>query len=426
MTKQKPNLHEKLTARKIRRPPLVPYMALGYLWKLMFEKKLNVHYEYKINLGDYAKGPYIVVSNHASRLDYIYTGCAFLPQRLNYIAGYNEFFRSHLAFVFRLLQVVPKKNFTPDIYTIKEVQRIIDNGGKIMLFPEGMSSIGGGNQPCAIGSGKLLKHLGLPVLVTKISGGYLTNTKYCLDERHGRVDIVIDKLFTPEVLQKMKEDEIEDRLHAAIHNDDYAWNKIARVKYDGKGRIAHNLHHLLYWCPKCGAEFAMKGEGDTIKCQKCGNGATVNDCYDLMPFDETCVIPKTPKAWFDMERKKEHEELMKGSYELRETVLLGTLPKYDYLKDQKTSALVGEGQLKLDREGLHYEGTRNGEHFEIHMPAAILPTYGMCTDVTFFSTYYRNEYFEFIPQRESTAKWLLATEENHRLAGGQWRNFEEY
>lgn len=421
MDGKKPGLREKLRARKIGRPPLVPYLALGYIWKLLFEKKLNVRYDYKIDLKDYRKGPYIVVSNHASRLDYIYTGCAFLPYRLNYVAGYNEFFRSHLAFIFRMLQIIPKKNFTPDLYTIKEMHRIIDGGGRVIIFPEGMSSIGGGNQPCAIGSGKMLKHFGVPVLVTKISGGYLTNTKYCLDERHGKVEVVIDKLFEPEELEKMTEEEIEDRLHKAIRNDDYAWNKAARVKFDGKGRMAHNMHHLLYWCPKCGAEFAMSGSGDVIKCRACGNGATVNDYYDLIPLDDTCVIPETPKVWFDLERKKEYGELLKDGYELRENVKLGVLPGFEFLKDKKTSEIVGAGQLRLDRQGLHYDGTRDGGHFEIHMPPALLPTYGMCTDVTFFSTYYRDEYFEFIPERESTAKWLLATEENHRLSGGKWR-----
>ena len=47
----------------------------------------------------------------------------FLPHRLNWVAGYNEFFRSHLAFVFRLLQVIPKRNFTPDVYAIRAHRR---------------------------------------------------------------------------------------------------------------------------------------------------------------------------------------------------------------------------------------------------------------------------------------------------------------
>jgi hypothetical protein len=44
----------------------------------------------------------------------------------------------------------------------------------------------------AIGSGKLLKHYGLPVLRLGIAGAYLTTTKYCMDERPGRVDVEVD------------------------------------------------------------------------------------------------------------------------------------------------------------------------------------------------------------------------------------------
>ena len=33
-----------------------------------------------------------------------------------------------------------------------------------------------------------------------------------------------------------------------------------------------------------------------IKCNKCGNGATMNDYYDFIPFDETCIIPVSPTS----------------------------------------------------------------------------------------------------------------------------------
>lgn len=207
MPTTKKTLAEQLHSRKLRKPPKLIYCILGYLWKLLYFKKLGVHIDMKTDPRKH-KGPYIVVSNHASRLDYIYTGAALLPDTLSYVAGYNEFFRSHLAMIFRLLQIIPKKNFTPDIYTIKEVARILRSGGRVMLFPEGMSSIGGGNQPCAIGSGKLLKHFGVPVYITKISGGYLTSTKYCLDERPGEVHVTIDQLFTPEQLCAMSAEEL--------------------------------------------------------------------------------------------------------------------------------------------------------------------------------------------------------------------------
>lgn len=143
MKSETQTLQQKLASRKIGRPPAGVYQILGYLWRLMYQRRLNIHFDYRIDLRDYRKGPYIVVSNHASRLDYIYTGVAFLPQRLNYVGGYNEFFRSHLAFIFRFLKVIPKRNFVPDIYTLRQFDRILKSGGKAIIFPEGMSSISG-------------------------------------------------------------------------------------------------------------------------------------------------------------------------------------------------------------------------------------------------------------------------------------------
>jgi len=134
MKNEKKTLQEKLHARRIKQPPKLVYCALGYLWRILYFKKLGLKVEIKDDPRK-CKGPYIVVSNHASRLDYIYTGVVLLPDTLNFVAGYNEFFRSHLAGIFRLLQIIPKKNFTPDVYAIKEIARVLRRGGRVVEHP---------------------------------------------------------------------------------------------------------------------------------------------------------------------------------------------------------------------------------------------------------------------------------------------------
>ena len=292
-----------------------------------------------------------------------------------------------------------------------------------MLFPEGMSSIGGGNQPCAIGSGKLLKHFGVPVYIAKISGGYLTSTKYCLDERPGEVRVVIDKLFSPEQLKGMGADEIQCVLDAAIQNDDYEWNRTAKICYDGGGRIAHRMHTLLYRCPRCKQEFSMRGEGDTIRCLSCGNGARVNADYSLTPLDGTCVLPATPKKWFDEERRHVYREILDPAFQMIERVRLGVLPKFEPLKNLATSLIAGEGEIRLDHSGFTYTGTKDGAPFTFHLDTHLLPTYGMCTDVSRVYTFFEGTFYEFFPETECVGKLLLATEELHRLHGGEWKNF---
>jgi 1-acyl-sn-glycerol-3-phosphate acyltransferase len=422
MEKKRITLQERFAGRRLHPPPYILYRILAWVVKTLFYKKLGVNIRYRVNLRDYPSS-YIVVSNHASRLDYIYVTLAFLPHSLNYVGGYNEFFRSHLAGIFRWMQVIPKKNFVSDPYTIREMKRVLARGGRVALFPEGMSSISGANQPCMTATGKLLKHCGLPVLLIKIAGGYLTSPKFSTLERPGRVDIVVDSLFTPEDLANMSAGEIQRKVDQAIAHDDYQWNKETRISYDGKGEMAHNLHTLLYWCPKCHREFTMRGEGSRIICSSCGNGAVMNEYYDLIPLDETCVIPDTPRVWFDMERQNVRAWIRRGDFEMREKVKLGTLPKYRYLKKQDTSEISGAGEILLNREGFHFTGENDGAPFSFSLRPENLPTYGMCTDVTRFYTFYDNRFFEFFPEGETTAKWLLAAEENHRMAGGQWRDF---
>ena len=413
---------EKLEKRALKPVNKTAFRALVHVANALFKKKYGVNFTYADDIKPYLGKSYVVVSNHASRIDYVFTAPAFWPDTFNFVVGYNEFFRSHLAAVLRIMQVVPKKNFVQQPYSIRQMIRIIRAGGRLIILPEGMSSISGANQPCALGSGHLLKHLGVPVLYTKIAGGYLTAPKYNLNDRPGRVDVTVGVLLTAEQLKAMTAEEIQACLDEKLWHDDYEWNKSARVKFDGHGEMAKNLHQLLFWCPRCGGELCMESEGDTIRCRHCGNTAHVNEYYDLLP-EPGSEFPATQRLWFDAQRAHVREMVAKEGFELREHVKLGTLPKYRFLKNQATSEITGEGELLLDREGLHFEGVNGGAPYNFFVPIRHLPTYGMCTDVSRFYTFVDGEFNEFYPERESAELWMMATEEMHRAQGGLWKNF---
>lgn len=420
--KEKLTVAKKIANKKIKKPNFL-YNVLGWVWKTFVAKKYNVCYTFKKDIKK-EKGSYIFISNHASRLDYIFAGVPMLPHRMNFVAGYNEFHRSHLAGVFNLLQVIPKKNFVPDSYTIKEVSRILKNNGRIIIFPEGMSSISGANQPIALGTGKFLKHYKVPVYFSIIKGGYLTSPKYNLNDRCGKIEVEIDQMFTPEDLEKLTPEEIEDIVNKKLYHDDYAWNKIEQNHYNIGENGAEHLEDLLFLCPKCKKQHTMKTKGNTIFCESCGNGATLKDTYELVPFDENCVIPETQTTWFNLQREEIKKEVKAKDFKLTEEVELGMLPKYELLKNQKTSEIVGKGTLTLDKTGLTYNGTKENEEFTFHIDIKNLPTYGMCTDVSRFYTFYNGEFMEFYPKNNVVEKFFLATEELHRLNGGKWQDFK--
>ena len=419
---KKDTVAKKIHKRRIKSPNFI-YGILGGVWKAFMYKKYNVTYTFK---HDFRKeeGPYILISNHASRLDYIFTGVPMLPARMNYVAGYNEFHRSHLAGVFKLLKVIPKKNFVPDIYTIKEVSRVLKSGGRICIFPEGMSSISGANQPVAVGTGMFLKRYKIPVYYAIIRGGYLTSPKYNLKDRLGKVEVEFDRLFTPEQLEPLTPEEVEDIVNLALYHDDYRWNKEKGYHYDIGDRGAEHLEDLLFWCPRCGKQHEMASEGNKLYCKACGNGMTLADTYEMTPLDESCVIPETQTDWFNRQREVIRAEVQAEDFILSTKVKLGMLPEDRLLKDQATSEIVGEGTLTLDRSGLTYEGVKNGEDFRFRIEPKNLPTYGMCTDVSRFYTFYKGDFVEFYPEENLVEKFFLATEEIHRLCGGLWQDFK--
>lgn len=418
------NIVNKVRGKNLKSPNKLFYCTLGYVMKPILNHQYNVHYNY---ITDPRKDdrPFIIVANHASRVDYLYTAFPMLPKTCNFVAGYNEFFRSHLHFIFSAAQVISKKNFVTDVYAVKQIMNIIKKGGRVILFPEGMSSISGHNQPVAIGSGKLLKALGVPVYSCIIKGGYLTNTKYCLDVRKGRVDVDIDLMFSKEDLEKHNADEIQDLLNEKLYHDDFEWNKKERVAFDTHGEVCKNLHQLLYYCPKCHHEFEMHGEKNKLYCKHCGNTVTINDYYDIIKTSDDTVAPETISQWFDLEREvtkkylKEHPD-----YYFKEKAKLGVLPKNKYLTKQLTSKIDGEGYISISKNGFDFVGKKHGEDFSFHLDPLEFPTLGMVTDTSKFAVYYDGEFYEILPENKTTIKWLFLVEETHRLNGGKWQDFK--
>ena len=125
-----------------------------------------------------------------------------------------------------------------------------------------------------------------------------------------------------------------------------------------------------------------------------------------------------------MQREVVKEEVKDENFKLVEKVSLGMLPRDKKLKNQATSEIVGRGQVCVDRTGFTYTGTKNGEPFTFHIDSKNLPTYGMCTDLSRFYTFYQGEFMEFYPENAVVEKIFLATEEIHRLNGGKWQDFK--
>ncbi len=416
---RKLTIDEKLRRRNVTAPPKVLYWLLMQVIKIL--NRLNhTHFTYNAYPAE-EKGPIVMIANHASRVDYQFTAPACWPKRLNFVVGYNEFFRFPTNWLLPAMQAIPKKNFTPDSYALRQMLRVAKEGGNICIMPEGMSSITGMAQPAIPGGAKLLKKLGLPVYYAKISGGYLTYTKHCLDERKGRIEVSVNRMFTAGQLCNMSIGEIEDTMNRLLAHDDYIWNKQRQIRFHGKGQMAKKLDTLLYRCPKCDAVYQMSCRGNTMRCTACGNTVELDERYNLRAVGDS-VCPELVSDWTIMERRRAAEEVRKPDFCHSGHVRVGVLPAYKALKGDATSVIGGEGTLTLDHEGLHFDGLLDGAPLRFDMAPAQLPTYGMCTDISRFYTFVDGRFLEFYPDNGDVLLWDHLTEELHRAAGGKWQN----
>ena len=386
-------------------------------------RKYNAHYE-RIDDVSKCKGPCFVIFNHLSRIDHMYVMECCYPKRLNMLAGYSEFFRSHLHTVFKMDNVIPKKNYCRDITGTKAIMSIIKQGGSVTFSPEGLATNDGRPKPIVPGTGGMLKKIGVPVYFCELRGQYLQNTKVCLDVRTGATYASTRLLFSPEDLKALSVEEIDQKINEAFRHDEYAWQKEKHIRWQANGKMAHRLEDLLYKCPKCGTEFEMEGRGDEIVCKHCGNAAKVDEYYDFVKLSDDAVVFDTQADWVDWERINLIKDIRKDpDYCYTERVRIGRLPNDHYLTDMKTSEPVGEGVLTIDHTGMHYRDDKD-EKLNFDLDYKTLWTLITELDSSYFDLYIDGEYTDIFPlERHSALMICMLVEEMHRLHVNYYKNF---
>lgn len=424
--KHKLTNQEKLTKRKYKKTWLPFYLVYYVANKLIIQRNMHVT---KLP-GDKLpkKGPAIIIYNHLSRVDHSLFMDAAWPRRINILAGYNEFFRSHLRWAFKHNNVIPKKVYSQDIISIKAMKQILkDKKGVIAFSPEGTSSIHGNGQPAVPGTGHLLKHYGVPVYFLNIAGSYLYQNKVDNGFREGRIETKLELMFTEEQLKELSVSEIDDRVNEKMRHDDYEWQKEKHIEWKpAKGvSMTNNLSDILYRCPKCGSLFTMVDHDDLIECTNCGNGAKMNHFYEFEPF-EGAKIFDTPTKWVDWERMEIIKEIRKNKdFSFSFDAVLGMIPEYEWLKDYKTSYPVGHTKVTLDHNGIHFDGDKNGEPWKCDLNYKEVYTLAINTDLKQFDIYIDGVPHEFTPKDSRIVDYCIhLVQEMNRLHFNTFKNFK--
>ena len=116
-------------------------------------------------------GPAIVASNHQSYLDPPLIGCAHRGE-LRYLARNTLFDHRLLGWFLKRVNTVPVDRDRGDIAAIKTIIRLVKDGHRIIIFPEGTRSLDGQLQPARSGLGMVIAKTGAPVVPVRLYGTF--------------------------------------------------------------------------------------------------------------------------------------------------------------------------------------------------------------------------------------------------------------
>lgn len=231
------------------------------------------------------QGGVLILANHQAYIDPVLVATAFPRRRLHFVAGRYLFENKMTLRLFSWLGVVAKQQMRPDTRTIRDLIGLARQDATLFMFPEGQRSVDGRTNPVQPATGRLIKKLGLPVVVVRLHGAYLSWPRWGSSGiRWGRIRQETELLYTREALETASVSEIDARLKTALFVDEYADQEKATKprRYRSKAPAA-GVDRILHYCPVCETPFALQSDERHLTCQSCDLSMTMEKTGLLQP-----------------------------------------------------------------------------------------------------------------------------------------------
>ena len=379
---------KKKTKKKIGKPNALLYSFLYGVVKPFFTRKYNITYDNKIAKS--IKGPAIVLATHTCDEDHILSGLTLYPVRPTYIVSEHFLHNPSTAGLLKMMHVISKKMFTPDVSTIINIVRAKNEGSVIVIFPEGRLSCYGHTLPITEGTAELIKKLGVDLYAWRAEGAYLTFPKWRDkgDYRRGKINSSVKLLLTAEEVAERDVAEIKEIVAEAIlHDDELA---MAGVEYKSSD-IAKGADRSLFKCPACLEEGRITAGGGHIRCE-CGLDATLDSTYRLHGAPHSRI-----NEWFEWQQASidvENESIFSKAR-------LGACGEDGFMDPQ-----AGEGEIYIDKNEFRLTGTIHGKQVEFSTAPEKLGAFPV-TPGEHFDIYIGGELIYIYPENpNSTVKWV--------------------
>lgn len=417
------NNHRSIEERIATYQPEPPKKTLCHLVRLGLRISIlhgQIKYFYHFDRESIRGKQVIVLADHAGFENYSPVLCGWRGSLLVPVAA-RVYCDSRAGMLFcRIMGIVPKSVCEMDLLCVRQMLSVLKRGSSLLMFPEGVYSTSGSSMPITPGTVSFLKGAGLPVILARSYGMYMLYPLYAKEKRKGYGELHYELLFTPEELKERNEDELNEKLLSHFRYNDFEWNEKHHYRYRARKGIATGLEQLLYHCPCCDQERAMRSERNELFCTACGNRIHVEEDYRLTPAAGSTLPYRNIDDWVKTQRR-----IVRNEAEMPDFCIEYDCRAY-YVNSHSWNLLhqfvaCGEGHLRIDATGVFYCGSYQGENVELFFSAADTPSFIVLPDgYNYLSNRGKNYCFEPLTDDVNLYRNCFAVEAIHNRIDPVW------
>lgn len=346
--------------------------------------------------------PSIILCNHGSFIDFIYAAAILRKYKPHFIVARLYFYHNILGWILRKVGAFPKSMFAIDMENAKNCLKVLKNNEILTMMPEARLSTTGRFEDIQNSTYSFIKKSGVTVYTIKLNGDYLADPKWGKGFRRGAVvEAELNLLYTAEQVQTYSLEELKQGIEERLFYDEFHWlQQHPKIHYRSR-RLAEGLENILSVCPLCNRSHTITTKKNRVFCEHCGYLTTLDNRYHFTKNFRFATLSQ----WYDWQKTLLEKQITENKYYTLSSKVELRLPG----NGNSLTRHSGYGTCTLNRDGLTYAGTKDGETVELHF--SIQRIYRLLFGAgENFEIYDGSQILYFVPEeRRSAVDWYMTS-----------------